>query len=485
MSSSLDLSKLSLGSELPSKSSSSVKNQPSAPETHDIPSSITELLRGQVNNVEAHLELLTTYAFGNDIPITDLDENTIKESMDDDNFDSENSQKYLQAVTRAIINFLKNTNNKPLDSPTQRINEWFDMTTLNWDSVKNKWKSVEGIVSKVNLVHPGRGWTVKDFAIMKMQQPNAFKDENLLHEILVGLILNNMRDHLPCFTYTYGGIFCGYPSEDKLKINDYDALCGSGDKHSILITENIPGNLSLSSFIKDVGITEVEKDKVILMIAFALDEANRRYKFNHGDLHSNNVMVRTLNSVRDFNFVYVDKNLGEQSITIKTKYVPMIIDYGRSNIKYLGYNLRPIEASANNPELSKDAGLFELWCVGGKRDQTGDNCLAENLIFRGADIPSFDFIRLISSIDTGSMLTDELSDAILHCFYNTSYVTFGAGGMKGRLKGNIENYAKFTNQTLSESKDPKNNPMCSSGGFLGYIISSPNFVGSTLEVVPI
>ena len=89
------------------------------------------------------------------------------------------------------------------------------MTTLNWDNVKNKWKSVEGIVSKADLKHPARGWTVKDFAIMKMQQPNAFKDENLLHEILVGLIMNNMRNHLPCFTYTYGGIFCGYPSEDK------------------------------------------------------------------------------------------------------------------------------------------------------------------------------------------------------------------------------------------------------------------------------
>ena len=484
MSSSLDLSKLYLGSGLPSSGSSSVKNQPSIAETHDIPSTITELLRGQMSNVEAHLELLTTYAFDNDIDVYSVDEDEVKESMDDDNFDTEKSQKYLQAVTRSIINFLKDNNNKPLQMPTERINEWFNMTTLNWDNVKNKWKSVEGIVSKADLKHPARGWTVKDFAIMKMQQPNAFKDENLLHEILVGLILNNMRNHLPCFTYTYGGIFCGYPSEDKLKIDDYDGLCGPGDKHSILITENIPGNLSLSTFIKDVGITEVEKDKVILMIAFALDEANRRYKFNHGDLHSNNIMVRTLNSVRDFNFVYVDKNLGEQSITIKTKYVPMIIDYGRSNIKFNGYNLRPIDASANNEELSKNAGLFELWCVWGKRDQNGDNCLAENLIFRGADIPSYDFIRLISSIDA-SMLTDELSDAILYCFYNTSYVTFGSGGWKGRLKGNMENYAKFTHQTLSDSKDLKNNPMCSSGGFLGYIISSPNFVGSTLEVVPI
>ena len=74
MSSSLDLSKLSLGSGLPSSSKSSsrsssksssrssskssVKNQPSIPETHDIPSSVTELLRGQMSNVEAHLELL-------------------------------------------------------------------------------------------------------------------------------------------------------------------------------------------------------------------------------------------------------------------------------------------------------------------------------------------------------------------------------------------------------------------------------------------
>ena len=473
---SLSLDKLSLGSS-------------SLPETSDVPDSITRLLRGEMTNLESHLELLSTLQF-NDIDISEVEEDRIKDSMDEFDTgpkapDTINSQKYLQGCVRAIINFLKMTKNEPLDIPNERINEWFNpITTLNWDSTKNKWKSIEGIVSKIDLTHPGRGWTIKDFAIMKMQQPKAFEDENLLHEILVGLILNNMRDHLPCFTYTYGGIFCGYPTEDNLKIDDYNGLCGPGDKHSILITENIPGNLSMSTFIKDVRITEVEKDKVIIMLTFALDEANRRYKFNHGDLHSNNIMIRTLKNERDFNFVYVDKGLGEQSITIKTKYVPMIIDYGRTNIKFEGYNLRPIDASANNPELARDAGLFELWCIGGKRDQTGENCLPENLVFRGANIPGYDFIRLISSIDT-SMLTDELSDAILHCFYNTNYDVFASGPYKNRLKGNLINYAKFTNQTLSDTKDPKNNIGCPKGGFLGYIISSPNFVGSTLEVVPI
>ncbi len=469
---SLSLDKLSLGSS-------------SIPETSDVPDSITRLLRGEMSNLKSHLELLSTLQFI-DIDISEVEENRIKESMSDDEFDFSYSQKYLQRCVRAIVTFLKMNKNEPLDIPTDRINEWFNpITTLNWDSAKNKWKSIEGIVSKIDLTHPGRGWTIKDFAIMKMQQPKAFEDENLLHEILVGLILNNMRDHLPCFTYTYGGIFCGYPTEDNLKINDYNGLCGPGDKHSILITESIPGNLSMSSFIKNVGITEVEKDKVIIMLAFALDEANRRYKFNHGDLHSNNVMIRTLNNERDFNFVYVDKaGLGEQSITIKTKYVPMIIDYGRSNIKFEGYNLRPIDANANNPELARDAGLFELWCVGGKRDQTGENCFPENLVFRGADIPGYDFIRLLTSIDP-SMITDELYEAVSHCFYNTNYDVFSSGAYKNRIKGNLINYAKFTNQTLSETKDPKNNPLCTSGGLLGYIIRSPNFVGSTLEVVPI
>ncbi len=490
--SSLDLSKLSIGSSLPSSASngsssninSSNGKNSTPPETRNIPSSIVELLRGQMSNVESHLELLSTYPYSADISIYDIEEDDIKESMDDDNFDTENSQKNLQAVTRAIINFLKDSTNKPLDTPSDRITEWFDMTTLNWDNIKNKWKSAEGIVSKVNLKHPARGWTINDFAIMKMQQPSAFKDENLLHEILVGLILNNMRDYLPCFMYTYGGIFCGYPTEDKLKINDYDGLCGAGDFHSILITENIPGNLTLENFIKDASITEDEKDKVLLMIAFALNEANRKYKFIHGDLHSKNVMVRTLNKVRDFSFVYVDNSSNLYSITIKTKYVPMIIDYGRSNIKFQGYNLRPIEAKANNPELTKEAGLFDLWCEGVKRDQQGDNCLAENLVFRGADIPGFDFIRLMITLDT-SFISNDFIDAINHCFYNTTYDTFSSGSWKGHLKGNLRNYAKFTHQTLSMSKDMGNNPMCSTGGFLGYVIISPNFVGSALEVIPI
>lgn len=459
--------------------------------TKKVPDSVTKLIRGTMSNVESHLEFLSNYEFYSDIGVNDINEGDVINALDEGT--DANSQEYLQSCVRAIIKHVKTSINKPIDIPSNKITDWFEkVDTLNWDNNKNKWKSREGIVARVSLKNPINGWSVNDFAIMKLQQPSAFKDENLLHEVVVGLILNNMKMYLPCFMYTYGGIFCGYPDEVEMKGSDYSHICKGNDLHTVVITENIPGNMSMDDFVRDSNYSIEDKIKALLMVAFSLNEANKNYGYVHGDLHAKNIMIRVESSEVEFNFVYSSGG-DNYSITIETKYVPIIIDYGRSTIKYEGYTFTPIESDANNREVLKDGGMGELWCDGGRRDKTGDNCLAENLVFKGVDIPGFDFMRLIFTIEMSKLsnmsewgivgVGDHFIAAVDKCFYGGVYDRFTSGSWKGHLKGNMNNYARFKMQSLSESKDLKNNPACSPYGFLGDIISDNMFMGILNQVM--
>ena len=347
-----------------------------------VPKTVMYLLRETISNVQSHLDVLTLFKDNNVFDLNNFNIDDIPKAFEDTNFHKIGSQQYIKNFIKGIIDSLKTFNNSPLDIP-ENITSWFEPTTLNYDRTNNKWKSKEGIVSVVNLKFPD-GQVIQNFAIMKLQQPSAFDDENLIHEITVGLILNNLRDYLPCFMYTYGGIFCGYPKEYSMKDNDYRDLCKGNDPHSILITEYIPGNLTIEEFINQPAYSQLQEDdkiKVLLLLAFSLNEANERYKFIHGDLHGKNIMIRTLSVETDFTFPYKDDDLGNIKITITTKYVPIIIDYGRTFIDYDGYRLAPIESTANNRDLKKDAGLSELWCDG-KANETGENCLIENLVYK-------------------------------------------------------------------------------------------------------
>lgn len=446
-----------------------------------VPESLVKLLRGTKSNIESHIDVLTTFEYPEPTDISVIPKNYIDMVLNDDNFDKYGFKRAIQSVVRSIINTTKNFENTLLDVPTNAISNWFtNIRSLNWDSVKNKWSSKEGIVSSIDLYNPIMRWDapVNNFAIMKLQQPRAYKDENLLHEVVVGLIMNNMRAYLPCFMYTYGGIFCGYPTDAEMIQNNYSSLCNTNEVHTILITEYIPGNLTLKDFIKnDILYTVDDKLKVLLMIAFSLEKANKDYSYMHGDLHSQNIMIRTLGVERAFSFTFVDAD-NSIPMTINTRYVPIIIDYGRSSLKYNGYTLTPIEEVANNRNLNKNGGLEELWCLDGPRERGGDNCMAENLVFKGVNIPGFDFIRLLLTIDTtkidvggiGSLFIQKIKD----CFYNVRYSQFGVGPWSNSLKGDNLNFKQFVLQTLSNTSDLVNNPQCDMG-FLYQLIGENAF----------
>jgi len=165
------------------------------------------------------------------------------------------------------------------------------------------------------------------------------------YEYYIGLALNRLRVdyNIDYFAVMYGRFFCGLnPNIDVNK--DNLELCDSrynNNKKTHLLYEfirNIETEevLTLSDYIKELkninGETEsLEREiniiNVIILVLYALQEAQDIMNFTHYDLHAKNILVVKLAEEREYNMIYKGEN-----IKITTSVVPHIIDYGRSHI---------------------------------------------------------------------------------------------------------------------------------------------------------
>ena len=65
----------------------------------------------------------------------------------------------------------------------------------------------QGMVFKVSTTKNN-----EPFAILKFSPKIIdIENDNIIHEILVGMVLNNLREYTPNFMYTYGGFICSPP----------------------------------------------------------------------------------------------------------------------------------------------------------------------------------------------------------------------------------------------------------------------------------
>ena len=311
--------------------------------------------------------------------------------------------------------------------------------------------------------------TTKPFAILKFSPKIIdIENDNIIHEILVGMVLNNLREYTPNFMYTYGGFICSPPIDriilnkkenyrgkikDILQIpekvydlyleliedegDDYEVeeiddksvfleylptliavlknyirkcinnpsyryirlikkeltevleqtkffrknpknlkkdqdmrdlylteikiflekadykqlenyidfinenenvfdpelLCSTDDKAVLLLSEFFDDTISFHEFI-NTRHNEEDLSNIMLQIIISLIIAYKQYGFKHNDLHRENVLIQE----RDCELTY---NLSGKIITLKSRYVARIIDYGLSHITYNGKTIIP------------------------------------------------------------------------------------------------------------------------------------------------
>jgi len=172
-----------------------------------------------------------------------------------------------------------------------------------------------------------------------------------LHEICVGLALNELRRKIPTFMFVYGGFYCSPPlslrdytnSPNPMKwwteFFDTNKLCDPNEiPTSLMLCEYITDAVDLHTF-KDMmrkGVTKSDIENVLLQIFMAMYMAVREFDFIHGDLNPGNVLVKYFSTPLMINYKPGSNVPEEFNVNIKTHYVVSIIDYGLSAINVNG-----------------------------------------------------------------------------------------------------------------------------------------------------
>ena len=184
--------------------------------------------------------------------------------------------------------------------------------------------------------------------------------DNLLYEYLVGRCVNRFCDYFPNFIRTYGSYqyknqskydfilnSCSHLSkrilpenlEYYLYNNSYENLNDNiingckNNKYMSVLTQYVPYQYDLRHYIHLLATGKIFQQqnitqliKILYMIYAPLKVLSNHY--THYDLHDKNILLYEVpnNQYIDIRYYKNDKDY----ILIKTRYIPIIIDYGRS-----------------------------------------------------------------------------------------------------------------------------------------------------------
>jgi hypothetical protein len=147
------------------------------------------------------------------------------------------------------------------------------------------------------------------------------KTANLLHEVVVGLALNNLKGIVNNFMYSFGGFICSPPSDR----DSFESLCDNRDNTNMRIielTEYVPNIGSFADCLDKGILTDDDILKILIQIFYALYVAQQQFEiFLHADLHPGNILIVQLDKPKE---IFLDG----LNFTLKTIYIPIIIDYG-------------------------------------------------------------------------------------------------------------------------------------------------------------
>lgn len=174
----------------------------------------------------------------------------------------------------------------------------------------------------------GEVFLVNDTYIIKNQKYMDPEGKYFItNEIIIGLkYLNNVRNYIPNFAYTYGYVRF---NNEHAKFNNKYTKFNNKTEDDFLIVENILNSSKLYVFVDNNDIDILNIYKCYVQIFNALNVAYQLYEYTHGDLNYGNILVRKFDKDVKVN-IYGDNMeiIGE----LTTQYVPYIIDYGDSKI---------------------------------------------------------------------------------------------------------------------------------------------------------
>jgi hypothetical protein len=144
------------------------------------------------------------------------------------------------------------------------------------------------------------------------------------HELTIMQGLSSISNYCPFFCKGIGSIKCKVEPSRKVK-NPFTINSKYPIEKDVLLCEYIENSSKFYNYIKTKDVNEDMLYSIIKQVLMGINIAQKKKKFTHYDLHSNNVMIKKCNKDLVFIFKYDDDN---QFCVPTLGYYPIIIDYG-------------------------------------------------------------------------------------------------------------------------------------------------------------
>jgi hypothetical protein len=199
----------------------------------------------------------------------------------------------------------------------------------------NEWLKFEKVLDK-----PSKQGVVGLFSSKKDEnQKYIFKMSQIInylayHELTIMQGLGEISGYCPHFCKGVGTILCETEPSRK-SLEPFHIKSKYSIEKEVLLCEYIDKSTKFYNYIRSDKINEEILYSIIKQVLLGIDIAQKKKRFTHYDLHSNNVMIKKCN--KDVVFIYkIDE---ENQFCVPTfGHYPIIIDFGFSYIENMENN---------------------------------------------------------------------------------------------------------------------------------------------------
>ena len=219
---------------------------------------------------------------------------------------------------------------------------------LEFDSTFPK-PGKQGLVGLLKLTTQKTG---PDKCVFKLSQ---YMNYLVQHESTIMKGLNMITPYCPHFCKFLGSINCKVDPRCRKTGNPFDVSHNYGVEKEVLLCEFVDKSCKFYNYIRAVDrISENILYSVVKQVLMAIAIAQRKQKFTHYDLHSNNVMMRRCSKDAVFLYVLDEEN---QFCVPTFGHYPVIIDFGFSYIKSMDDG--PLWPSMGHTDIGFTSSKFD------------------------------------------------------------------------------------------------------------------------------
>lgn len=219
-------------------------------------------------------------------------------------------------------------------------------------------------------------YQVGGYPLVGKRTIDKMKKIEFIHEAFIGkFVINNLLRLCPNFVFTLG-----YRDEQSIRYTyaDYTNIgSGTNIKETTVLQEYINGP-TLQEFLKNCTLKSYLE--ILLSLSLALIIAQTNYGFVHHDLKPWNIIINILPEPIIIEYYLRPEEDGTDVVyKIKTKYIPVIIDYGKSHVIYNNVHYGIIEPFNFNKTI--DLGMLLISTLNELVLRQKENIDTSSLIF--------------------------------------------------------------------------------------------------------